>query len=114
MKTFEFNSIRTNLTFWFLLLALSPLVIGMVFSYWESSNAFQEKTFEKLTAIRDLKVGQVETWIAERKSDFMTFASNTEETLLNNALNSQDSSGSENEAKKQIRDRLHNYQKTHL
>ncbi|MBU3927775.1 MAG: hypothetical protein KKB74_08210, partial [Bacteroidetes bacterium] len=112
MKKFEFASIRTNLTFWFLVLALSPLLIGMVFTYWESSNAFQDKTFEKLTAIRDLKVGQVETWIAERKSDFSTFALNTEETLLNDALNTQDSIGSESYSKKQIRDRLRNYQKT--
>ena len=114
MKKFEFDSIRTNLTFWFLTLALSPLLIGMVFTYWESSRAFQEKTFEKLTAIRDLKVGQVETWIAERKSDFSTFAHNTEKTLLNDALNSNDSNSSENKSKKQIRDRLLNYQKNYL
>ncbi|PKP33430.1 MAG: hypothetical protein CVT99_00305 [Bacteroidetes bacterium HGW-Bacteroidetes-16] len=114
MKKFEFDSIRTNLTFWFLTLALSPLLIGMVFTYWESSRAFQEKTFEKLTAIRDLKVGQVETWIAERKSDFSTFAHNTDKTLLNDALNSNDSKSSENKSKKQIRDRLLNYQKNYL
>jgi CheY-like chemotaxis protein len=69
MNRFTFSSIRTNLTFWFLLLALLPLLAGVFISYRVSTRTVNEKTIDKLTAIRDLKVLQLEDWIDERKDD---------------------------------------------
>ena len=69
MKKLAFSSIQASLTFWFLFLALLPLLVGMIISYRESSKALELKTYDKLTAIRDLKVGQLESWIAERSGD---------------------------------------------
>ncbi len=68
-KTKKNSGIRASLNFWFLLMALFPLLAGVVIAYRVSTRTVNEKTIDKLTAIRDLKVIQVESWIEERKDD---------------------------------------------
>lgn len=114
MKKFAFSNIRTNLTFWFLILALGPLIVASVITYNVSSKAFEQRTFDKLTAIRDLKVSQVENWISERTGDFRTFAQNTDPKLLNDAITTPDSDPSNQAQEQKIRDILHTYQNTYL
>ncbi|MEI7500010.1 MAG: response regulator [Bacteroidota bacterium] len=114
MKKIEFSSIRTNLTFWFLLLALSPLIIGMIITYRVDLKNSEEKTLEKLTAIRDLKVGQVETWIAEREGDLNVIARTCDLMALKQVLNESGINGKANSDKKMIRDILASYQKSYL
>jgi CheY-like chemotaxis protein/signal transduction histidine kinase/HAMP domain-containing protein len=111
MKKIAFASIRSNLTFWFLFLALSPLLIGMVITYTQSSKEFRETTFEKLSAIRDLKVMQLETWIAERVWDMNTMSRDSELLTFSTWLNDKNDPG--NQKKKNIRAILENYQKSH-
>ncbi len=88
MKKFTFSSIRKNLTFWFLILALVPLITGIIIVYQASTNAFEKNTVEKLTAIRDLKVGQVEAWIAERNNDLEGITSDLDLMALGDFFNS--------------------------
>ncbi|MEI6174915.1 MAG: HAMP domain-containing protein, partial [Bacteroidota bacterium] len=109
MKGFKFSSIRAKFTFWFLLLALSPLLIGTIITYRESIKAFEEKTYDKLAAIRDLKVGQVETWIAERSANLNTMAHNEGLRLLSREMDVRNNQKLVNEHKRQIRAILSNY-----
>lgn len=108
MNKIAFSSIRLNLTFWLLFLALIPFTIGMIIAYQASSKALEKDNINKLTAIRDLKVDQIERWINERSGDLRTFAQNTDASVLIDALNSPDNNSY---TQKQIRDILHNYQK---
>ncbi len=114
MKGFKFSSIRTKFTFWFLLLALSPLLIGTVITYRESTKAFEEKTYDKLAAIRDLKVGQVETWIVERSANLNTMAHNEGLRLLTREIDVRNNQTLVNKHKRQIRDILSNYLKNYV
>ncbi len=113
MKKFTFSSIQTKLIFWFLLLALSPLLIGTLITYYSSRKSFEVSTFDKLAAIRELKVGQVKNWIAERKGDFSVFIKNTDKEALNSALNNTSINSQHLEAKNHIRDIFHNYQSSY-
>ena len=78
MKTITFKSIRTRLTYWFLLLTLIPLLIILVVTYNQEKRTIEKDTYNKLTAIRDLKVQQVETWLDERLGDLQVSAGDFE------------------------------------
>ena len=78
MKPLRFKSIRTRLLFWFLFLSLSPLLIGIATTYYQQKNAIEQETIHKLTAIRDLKVQQLEQWFEERNGDMKTMAGDYE------------------------------------
>ncbi|HED07709.1 MAG TPA: response regulator [Ignavibacteria bacterium] len=87
MKKFAFKSIKTRLTFWFLCVALIPLSIILVITYTQRAKAIEIRTFEKLTAIRDLKVKQLESWIDERIGDMKTASSNYSLSNLEDIIN---------------------------
>ena len=82
MKLSTFKSIRTRLTYWFLLLSLIPLLIILVITYFQQVNVIETRTFDKLTAIRDLKVEQLENWLTERKGDILTASTDNELIIL--------------------------------
>ncbi len=90
MKTikqlFNFNRIRTPLTLWFLIVALVPLLIGLFITYNQRKEAIQQITFEKLTAIRDLKTQELNNWIKEREGDMSVMSGYTEIRELENIL----------------------------
>jgi CheY-like chemotaxis protein/HAMP domain-containing protein len=111
MKRLSFSSLRTNLTFWFLIIALVPLLAAMLIAYQQNRKAFEQESVNKLSAVRDLKVNQIEIWLKERKGDFRTFALNTDTKLLTQIV--ENSSDLHEDAKKQIRFLLHNYQKAY-
>jgi len=67
MKNFAFKSIRSKLTFWFTILGLSPLLIGVLITYKQQTALIKQQTYDKLVAIRDLKVQKVENWISEKE-----------------------------------------------
>ena len=58
--------------FWFLLVALLPLVADMAITYVQQSTSIREEVFDKLKTIRDLKVMQVNSWIEQISGDIVT------------------------------------------
>ena len=69
-----FNSVRTRLIFWFLVVSISPLIIVSAFIlYWEVQS-IRSEAFRKLIAVRDLKVNEINHWIDERLGDIRTIA----------------------------------------
>ena len=59
---------------WFLAVALLPLLAVTVVIYQQRVRSIKQETFDKLTAIRDLKVDQINGWIRERSWDMEHFA----------------------------------------
>jgi len=62
----KFTRIRTKLIFWFLVLGLVPLVLGITLNYMERIDQAREAGYERLITIRDIKAEQIEYWITNR------------------------------------------------
>ena len=86
MKLFSFNSIRTRIIFWFLLITLIPLSIVMLITYSQRINDIKIETFNKLIAIRDLKTQQIREYLKESFLDMKTLSNDFEIRNLENAF----------------------------
>lgn len=86
MKRLSFTSIRTRITLWFLLLALLPLLVALLITYFQRVEVIESSAFDKLTAIRDLKVQQLEEWLNERSGDLHTISGDFEIRGLEDAF----------------------------
>ncbi len=75
---FQFNSVRSRLVFLFAVTAVIPLIVVSAFIYQQRARAIRDSEFDKLTAIRDLKVEQVNAWLDERTGDIRTIAADEE------------------------------------
>ena len=87
MKKPLFNSIRLRLVFWFLVMALLPLIIAIIFTYNKRVKAAETQSKEKIIAIRDLKVDKLNTWITEIIVDLDVMSSNYEVRSLEHSIN---------------------------
>ena len=82
MKKLTFKSIRSRLTFWFLIIALMPLFIGIILTYYQDKIIIRHENIDKLVAIRDLKVQQLNYWLDERVGDLKAIAKDYEVRTL--------------------------------
>lgn len=82
MKLFTFRNFRTKLTTLFLAITLIPLLVVLIVTYVQRANNLEIRTFDKLTAIRELKVEQLELWLNERVADMKTASTDNEFTDL--------------------------------
>ncbi|MGK5093093.1 ATP-binding protein [Deltaproteobacteria bacterium TL4] len=71
---FQFNKLKTKLTLWFLGVALLPLLTVSTVIYYQRVASIKAEAFRKLTAIRDLKIGQINNWLDERIGDMQTLS----------------------------------------
>lgn len=74
MKFFKFKSIKTRLIFWFITVALMPMFVITIFSIKHLVPLQKELIFNKLEAIRSLKVHKINNWIDQREGDIKTIA----------------------------------------
>ncbi len=86
MKYYAFKTIRSKLTFWFIVVALIPLSVALLITYDQRTKAMEVTTLEKLSAIRDLKVGRLHDWLLERSHDIGVIARNIEDTSLDHLI----------------------------
>ncbi len=86
MKVFRFKSMRSRLTFWFLLLTLVPLLFVLTLTYFQRVKYIETSNSEKLTEIRDLKVSQLHAWLLERVADMNIISDNPELTKLEQVI----------------------------
>ncbi len=77
-KGWQFKSVRSRLIFWFLLVALIPLLTVSFLISKQRIAAIKKRETNKLTAIRELKVKQVEQWLEERVGDVLTISEDLE------------------------------------
>lgn len=74
----KISSIQTRITFWILIIALVPLIISTIVIYYQRKASIREEAIQKLTAVRDLKVTQINTWLDNRIGDIQTIAGDLE------------------------------------
>ena len=82
MKNFRFKSIQSRISTWLLLLALIPLIVILVVTYFQRVEVIQSRTFEKITVIRDLKVERLKDWLYQRNADIKMITNYSELTNL--------------------------------
>jgi len=83
---FTFNNIRTRLTFWFLVLGMVPLVMGILTAYQQQARTIKKEAFDKLVVIRDLKAQRLEAWVERRKGDLKTISTDTDLVALEKTI----------------------------
>ena len=74
----QFKSVRSRLIFWFLVVALIPLLAVSALISKQRIAAIKMRESNKLTAIRELKVKQLEQWLEERVGDVLTISEDLE------------------------------------
>ncbi|MCF8298209.1 MAG: response regulator [Saprospiraceae bacterium] len=113
MIKIDINSIRSRLLFWFLLLTIIPLTTVMLITYTQQAKNIEKRTFDKLTAIRDLKVNRLNAWLTERESDLRTMATNKELTDLEYIIKDESINTTDNHILKEVNEIIHRYQKNY-
>jgi len=81
------KKIRTNLFLWFLIVSIVPLGIGMTITYTQQRSAMEQEAINKLVAIRDLKIQQVESWLSNRIENLTMLAHENELVILEDVFN---------------------------
>lgn len=110
MKRPAAKTIRTSLTIWFLILAILPLFTGILITYIQQEKALERENFDKLIAIRDLKVQQVESWLNERIGDLKTTSHDSEIVALEEVFDNGKMDQNALDMYKHVRDILYRYQ----
>ncbi len=95
MKIFQFRKIRHQLIFWFLVLSILPLSISLFVTYNQRVGVIQTSTFDKLTAIRNLKASSLNNWLEERIGDVNSMSGDYEIRALENIFNTVSKSASD-------------------
>ena len=73
-KPFQFKRVKARLLFWFSIVAALPMLIAGITIYFQQIKSIKAEAYNKLTAIRDLKVMQVENWLEERTDNMRILA----------------------------------------
>ncbi len=82
----KFKTIRARLIFWLLIVAVLPLSAASIINYQQRVDAIKENSFQKLMAIRDLKVDQLNLWLNERINDLEIISENLEIRAISKVL----------------------------
>ncbi|MGH8659922.1 MAG: SpoIIE family protein phosphatase [Gammaproteobacteria bacterium] len=77
MGTFEKNSIATQLSVWFLLVALLPLALVTYMTYRSSEKSLIKEVTNSLVAIGQRQSNQIETYLRERERSITALAHST-------------------------------------
>ncbi len=99
MKLLSNSNIRTRLTIWFLLIIFLPLVFVLILTYFQRARVIEERTFDKLIAIRDLKVERLNDWLNERLGDIYIMSNDNYLQVLEE-MNYLETGGEEQEFKR--------------
>ncbi|MFK5953866.1 MAG: hypothetical protein QM498_12465, partial [Desulfobacterium sp.] len=74
----KFKKIKPRMIFWIFTAVLLPVIVACSTIYFQRVTAIKTEAYTKLTAIRDLKVEQLNSWFAERKGDFNSISRDME------------------------------------
>jgi len=84
---FKFKSLKTKLIFWFLAVAIAPLLVVNVVIYYQRVLSIKEREFNKLEAIREFKVNEINNWLDNRIGDIETISEDEDIRRLAEVLN---------------------------
>jgi signal transduction histidine kinase/CheY-like chemotaxis protein/HAMP domain-containing protein len=106
---FKFKTIQNRLLFWFILLALIPLATGITITYYLQSKEIKQEAINKLTVVRDLKVGQINYWLTEREYDLKTLSQSLTVQNLDRIFNKEKKTEEDIDSISNTRDVINSY-----
>nr|WP_321502313.1 ATP-binding protein [uncultured Dethiosulfovibrio sp.] len=71
------SSIGAKLLIWFAIIGLIPMISAVTVTSLRRVHSIKEEAMSKLEAIRDLKATQISQWLQERRSSFLSVASDS-------------------------------------
>ena len=77
MSFLNFKYQKHRLSFWFLTITIIPLLAAFGFSYFNMRNQIKQQEIEKLLAVRDLKVREINNWLSYIENDLAKLARNS-------------------------------------
>ncbi len=96
-NSFKFSSIGTRLSFWFFIIGMLPLIMVNIAIYFHMVNAMKVSIFNRLEAVRDMKVAELNNWLEERIVDIRIIADDNEVRALE-MISKGDEEGSQRKA----------------
>jgi len=108
-KKSGFKTLKGRLTFWLLMVALLPLLAVSLVTSFQRYHAIKKREFSKLTAIRDLKVEQINQWLEEKAADVRTMAEDPEIRDLEMQIHATDRNNDDTTALERGRELLRRY-----
>ncbi len=63
---------------WVAIIGLAPLIVSVFIVYYQQSSSIKKETFDKLAAVRDLKVRELERWMEARTGDLKAISTDKE------------------------------------
>lgn len=93
-----------------MLIALLPLLVVLTVTYEQRIQVIQERTLEKLSAIRDLKVDRLQSWLSARSGDLALLAEDISDKNIEHIINQDRYSHEEIKALSIIRGELNSRQ----
>ena len=109
----QFKSIKNRLMVWFLVVALLPLVIFSAIIYVQRVESIKAEAFDKLKAIRDLKVGEVNYWLDEKTGDVQVFSKVAEIENIDEVLSGKTGTRNDAKALRTLSDILNGYRESY-
>ncbi|MGA1874501.1 MAG: response regulator [bacterium] len=103
---FQFHSIKARLTFWFLLVALLPLITVTKVIYDQRVESVKTNEANKLTIIRDLKVERIGFWMSDNSIHIRAMANHEELRALGFLFHSDGSRSKNGDTIDHIREHL--------
>ena len=70
-ETTFFRSIKRQLVIWFLILALAPLIVASLLTYFQARSTLRVEVFNTLKVLQEAKKEQVRDYFNEREADLM-------------------------------------------
>lgn len=77
MKLLKFKYQKQKLTFWFLIITIIPLLATFGFAYFTMRSQIKNQEIEKLIAVRDLKVREINNWLENIETDIHILSRNS-------------------------------------
>ena len=109
MKGLNFSKIQNRLVFWVLSISLITLVASMLITYTQQLKIINEKTFNKLVSIRNLKADQLNKWIDERIGDVTVIAGDYDIRIIEKNFNKSKKAELDPEINKNVKALLQRY-----
>ncbi|MBN1655922.1 MAG: response regulator [Deltaproteobacteria bacterium] len=73
---YKFKSLRSRLTFWFLVVFIVPMSAGITAVYFQQTASIRTEATNKLEAVREMKTRRLNEWIEERSGDLRAASRN--------------------------------------
>lgn len=109
MTRLRFQRLSTRLAFWFVLVAVAPVVATSVITYHQRARVLRTDAVGRLEALRDLKVESLDQWLDERQADVLSVSQDMEIRRLDSIIAGHSPAAADDDTREAARHLLERY-----